>query len=212
MFSVGVGRLGARHDSHFDDFHRHLHGAGRGIAWPDPAFGGWHQRLGIRDRGAHRADLPDPLQRRVDAAARSLRRRRPDRRPVARHRRPCPPGRRIRTAPCRRRGPGGIGELRELRPDPGRGRRDQRTRRAGQAARGLGRQPRRHWPRPPRLQPRRRQSSRISNEQTEPPPAAETAAPIVAKQAGSRSRLHRRRPLPRRPRLPRATGSNCSRR
>ncbi len=71
-----------------------------------------HQRLGIRDRGAHRADLPDPLQRRVDAAARPHRCRRPDRRSVARHRRPRPPGRRIRPPPRRRRGPGGVGEFR----------------------------------------------------------------------------------------------------
>ena len=63
--------------------------------------GGRLQRHRIRDRGAHRADLPDPLQRRVDAAARPLRRRRPDRRSFARHRRPCPPGRRIRP-PARR--------------------------------------------------------------------------------------------------------------
>ena len=98
--------------------------------------------IGIRDRGADRADLPDPLQRRLDAAARPHRCRRPDRGPVARHRRPRPPGRRIRPPARRDRGQGGVGQFRRRRPHPGRDRRDQRTRRAGQAARGLGCQPR----------------------------------------------------------------------
>ena len=51
----------ARHDPHFHDFHRHLHGAGRSVARPCPVFRRRHQRIGIRDRGADRADLPDPL-------------------------------------------------------------------------------------------------------------------------------------------------------
>ena len=76
--------------------------------------------IGIRDRGAHRADLPDPLQCGVDAAARPHRRRQPDRGSVARHRRPRPPGRRIRAPARRGRGPGGVGKFGRRRPHPGR--------------------------------------------------------------------------------------------
>ena len=67
----------------------------------------------------------------------------------------------------------------EFRPHPGRARRDQRTRRAGQAARGLGRRAMKiTWPRgaaapaPPRL------SGRISNRRPNQP-AVEIAAPVV---------------------------------
>src|ERR1700687_3982657 len=50
-------------------------------------------------------------------------------------------GRQIRPPPRRGRGPGGVGQFCRSRPHSGRGRRDQRTRRAGQAARGLRREP-----------------------------------------------------------------------
>ena len=156
--------------------------------------------IGIRDRGADRADLPDPLQRGVDAAARPHRCRRPDRGPVARHRRPRPPGRRIRPPARRRRGPGGVGEFRRRRPHPDRGRRDQRTRRAGQAARGLGRQPRRHAGRgragraaagPRARRPREPQNELPSSPRTAsaPPPPGRHRSPAAA--AGRRHRRSR---------------------
>ncbi len=106
--------------SHFDDLHRHLHGAGRSLVGLRPVLGGGHQRIGIGDRGAHRPHLPDPLQRRLDAAARPQRCRRPDRGSVARHRGPRPPGRRIRPPAGRGRGPGHLGQFHRRRPDAGR--------------------------------------------------------------------------------------------
>jgi hypothetical protein len=54
-----------------------------------------------------------------------------------------PPGRRIRPPARRGRGPGGVGKLHRRRPHPVRGRRDQRTRRAGETARRLRRPSRR---------------------------------------------------------------------
>ena len=137
-----LGEHCARHDSHLDDLHCYLHGAGRSLARACAVFGCGHQRIGIRHRRADGADLPDPLQCGIDAVARPNQRRQPDRGPVTRHHRPRSPGRRIRTPACRGRGPGGVGKFGRRRSYPCRDRRNQRARRAGQADRGFSCRPR----------------------------------------------------------------------
>ena len=94
----------------------------------------------------------------------------------------------------------------ERRPHPGRGRRDQRTRRAGQAARGLGRQPTRIM-----LSAAATGRGAVSKpeptQQTEPQPAASRGARAAASSARSRTAAAAAAGSTA---LPRATSSNCS--
>ena len=97
------------------------------------------ERLGIDDRRGRGADRARDLQCRHLPLARPLRRRRPDRRPVPRHRRPRPPGGRARPPDRGLEGQGDkiIDGAAEKTRDRHRGghRRTRRARHAGEATR-----------------------------------------------------------------------------